>query len=74
MINSVLRKYRLWKLGKSQRKEVWKDGTLLNAFYNSKTMFIHIPKTAGMSLIKAIYGNVSFSAFFKTDSISNISC
>ena len=61
MINSVLRKYRLWKLGKSQRKEVWKDGTLLNAFYNSKTMFIHIPKTAGMSLIKAIYGNVSFS-------------
>ena len=29
--------------------------------YNTKTMFIHIPKTAGMSLIKSIYGDVSFS-------------
>tara|TARA_B100000945_G_C20384911_1_gene599188 strand:+ start:682 stop:1353 length:672 start_codon:yes stop_codon:yes gene_type:complete len=61
MINSLLRKYHQWKLATSQQNEVLKDGTLLNAFYNSKTMFIHIPKTAGVSLIKAIYGNVTFS-------------
>ena len=61
MIKKLLRKYRTWKLAKSQYKEVFKEGTLLNAFYKSKTIFIHIPKTAGVSLLKAIYGDVTLS-------------
>ena len=58
MIKMLLRKYRIWKLAKSQQKEVYKEGSLLNAFYKSRTIFIHVPKTAGVSLLKAIYGNV----------------
>jgi len=61
MIKALLRKYRTWKLAKSKQKEVCKEGNLLNAFYKSKTIFIHIPKTAGVSLLKAIYGNVTLS-------------
>ena len=61
MINKLLRKYRTWKWAKLNRNQVFKQGTLLNAFYKSKTIFIHIPKTAGISLIKAIYGDVTLS-------------
>ena len=61
MIKRLLRKYCTWKYAKSQHKEVFKEGTLLNAFYKSKTIFIHIPKTAGVSLLKAIYGDVTLS-------------
>ena len=61
MIKSLLRKYRTWRHAKSQHKSVFINGTLLNAFYESKTIFIHIPKTAGVSLIRAIYGDVSLS-------------
>ncbi|MFT4645417.1 MAG: hypothetical protein ACI8ZX_001833 [Planctomycetota bacterium] len=59
MIKKLLRKYQIWKHAKSQNKKVFNKGTLLNAFYKSKTIFIHIPKTAGFSLVKAIYGNVT---------------
>ena len=60
MIKNILQKYRICKYAKSQRKKVFTEGTLLNAFYKSKTIFIHIPKTAGVSLAKAIYGDVTF--------------
>ena len=59
MIKELLRKYYIWKHAKSQSKKVFNEGTLLNAFYKSKTIFIHIPKTAGVSLLKAIYGDVT---------------
>jgi len=59
MIKELLRKYYIWKHAKSQSKKVFNEGTLLNAFYKSKTIFIHIPKTAGVSLVKAIYGDVT---------------
>jgi chondroitin 4-sulfotransferase 11 len=59
MIKKLLRKYHIWKHAKSQNKKVFNEGTLLNAFYKSKTIFIHIPKTAGVSLAKAIYGDVT---------------
>ena len=59
MIKKLLRKYHIWKHAKSQCKKVFNEGTLLNAFYKSKTIFIHIPKTAGVSLVKAIYGDVT---------------
>ena len=59
MIKNLLQKYRTWKHAKSQINKVFIEGTLLNAFYKSKTIFVHIPKTAGVSLVKAIYGNVT---------------
>ena len=59
MIRKLLLKYRVWKYAKSQHKKAFINGTLLNAFYKSKTIFIHIPKTAGVSLAKAIYGDVT---------------
>ncbi len=59
MIKNFLKKYRTWKHAKSQSEKVYIEGTLLNAFYKSKTIFIHIPKTAGVSLLKAIYGDVT---------------
>ena len=59
MIKKLLRKYHIWKHAKSQYKKVFNEGTLLNAFFKSKTIFIHIPKTAGVSLVKAIYGDVT---------------
>ena len=61
MINRILRKYRTWRLAKTLQNEVLQDGTLLNAFYKSKTIFIHIPKTAGISLINAVYGDIKLS-------------
>ena len=60
MIKYLLSKYRTWKRAKSQHNKIFIEGTLLNAFYKSKTIFIHIPKTAGVSLAKAIYGDVTF--------------
>ena len=45
----------------SQKKEVFRNGTLLNAFYKTKTIFIHIPKTAGVSLLRSIYGDVTLT-------------
>ena len=60
MIKYLLLKYRTWKYAKSQQNKIFIEGTLLNAFYKSKTIFIHIPKTAGVSLAKAIFGDVSF--------------
>ena len=59
MIRNLLRHYRNLKYANSQKYKVDKHGSLLNAFYQTKTVFIHIPKTAGISLIKAIYGKVS---------------
>jgi hypothetical protein len=59
MIKSLLQKYHNWKYAKSQYKKIFIEGTLLNAFYKSNTIFIHIPKTAGISLVRAIYGDVT---------------
>ncbi len=59
MIRRLLQRYRTWRYIKSQQNKVFQEGTLLNAFYKTKTIFIHIPKTAGVSLLKAVYGDVS---------------
>ena len=53
------------KFAKSQAYLFKQKGSLLNAFSTSKTIFIHIPKTAGMSLAQAIYGDVVGSAHRK---------
>lgn len=47
------------KFVKIQKVKLLEEGTLLNAFQNKKLIFIHIPKTAGISLIKAFFGDVT---------------
>ena len=44
----------------SERKKLHQSGTLINAFNKDKSIFVHIPKTAGISLIRSIYGNVNY--------------
>ena len=43
----------------SERRKINRNGTLLTHFNKSNTIFIHIPKTAGISLVNGIYGSVS---------------
>ena len=43
----------------SERRKINRNGTLISAFNKSNTIFIHIPKTAGISLVNGIYGDVS---------------
>ena len=62
MLKYLFNKYKTWRFAKSQKNKVNIEGTLLHAFHQSKTVFIHIPKTAGVSILKAIYGEVSFES------------
>tara|TARA_B100000767_G_scaffold28522_1_gene24723 strand:+ start:382 stop:1050 length:669 start_codon:yes stop_codon:yes gene_type:complete len=62
MIRFFISKYRTCRDAVSQRSKVTQKGTLLNAFNETKTIFVHIPKTAGISLLSAIYGNVSLES------------
>lgn len=48
MIRYILRNYRNLKYANSQKHKVGKEGSLLHAFHQTKTVFIHIPKTAGI--------------------------
>ena len=59
MINFRLNNIKERKLAKSKAHLVNEPNNLLFAFKETKTVFIHIPKTAGISLINAIYGNVN---------------
>ena len=51
----------------SERTKINRKGTLINAFNESNTIFIHIPKTAGISLVNGIYGDVSNEGHRKVD-------
>ena len=62
MFRYILKNYRNLKYAHSQKHKVEKEGSLLHAFHQTKTVFIHIPKTAGISLLKAIYGKVSLES------------
>ena len=44
---------------KNQKRKINQKGSLIYAFNDSNTIFVHIPKTAGVSITKAIYGDVS---------------
>lgn len=59
MIKKIINQFRASIFASSQRYKLYKEGALLHAFYNTNTIFIHIPKTAGVSLVCAIYGDVS---------------
>ena len=58
-IRNIIKNIKRNNFAKKQRSKVLKDGTLLNAFNNKKIIFIHIPKTAGISLVKSIFGDVT---------------
>ncbi len=59
MIRYLIRRYQVWRYARSQRHKVFITGSLLNILYSSRIVFIHIPKTAGISLIKAIYNDIN---------------
>ena len=58
-IRNIIKNIKRNNFAKKQRSKVLKDGTLLNSFNNKKIIFIHIPKTAGISLVKSIFGDVT---------------
>jgi len=58
-IRNINQYFKKIKFTKWEKKKILKDGTLFNAFDKTKTIFIHIPKTAGISIIKSVYGDVS---------------
>ena len=59
MIKRILNKIRQARFAKRQLDKIYKKGSLLHSFYESKTIFIHIPKTAGISLVRSIFGDVT---------------
>ena len=50
-INKIRLKITAFRL----RSRIYKKNSLFNKFLSTKTIFIHIPKTAGTSLVNAIY-------------------
>ena len=58
-IRNIINNIKRNNFAKKQRSKVLKDGTLLNSFNKRKIIFIHIPKTAGVSLVKSIFGDVT---------------
>tara|TARA_B100000700_G_C14892268_1_gene783296 strand:+ start:384 stop:1055 length:672 start_codon:yes stop_codon:yes gene_type:complete len=59
MIKKIINKIRELGFAKSESYKIHKKGSLINAFYESKIIFIHIPKTAGVSILKSIFGDVT---------------
>ena len=59
MIKRILNKIRKARFAKRQLDKIYQKGSLLHSFYESKTIFIHIPKTAGISLVRSIFGDVT---------------
>ena len=55
MIYKFFNKIRKKIFSYSERARIYKKNTLFNKFYVTKTIFIHIPKTAGTSLVNSIY-------------------
>ena len=55
MIRRLLNIIRAQNNDRLYRKNLHVEGSLLNKFYKTKTIFIHIPKTAGTSLVRSIY-------------------
>jgi hypothetical protein len=54
----VLNKLRNIKEIADLKKEISKQNSLLSSFLKTKSIFVHIPKTAGVSVVKGLYGEV----------------
>ena len=59
MMNRLLKYFKDLFFVYREKKKINRKGSLLYSFYNKKIIFIHIPKTAGTSMIKSIFGDVS---------------
>jgi len=72
MLRKLLNKIKAIRFAKSEKHKVYLNGSLLNAFYKTKSIFIHIPKTAGTSLVQSIYGDVSAEGHRNIEFYKNI--
>jgi hypothetical protein len=72
MLSKLLNKIKAIRFAKSEKHKVYLEGSMLNAFYKTKSVFIHIPKTAGTSLVKSIYGDVSAEGHRNIEFYKNI--
>ena len=59
LIRYLTDKIRKKRFIKSQKLLFYEKGSLFNSFLTTRTIFIHIPKTAGLSLINSVYGDVN---------------
>ena len=60
MMRKIIQYIRQVSFLRIEKRKITQQGTLINAFQTKKVIFIHIPKTAGISLIRAVYGDVDF--------------
>lgn len=58
-IRNINQYFKKIKFANNQKKNLNKKGTLLHSFSEKKQIFIHIPKTAGISVVKAFFGDVT---------------
>ena len=74
IFSNIKRRYREYLLLASDRKLMQSNpNALLNAFIAQKAVFVHIPKTAGISLVKSIYGeNIERGGHRKITHISKL--
>ena len=58
-IRNINQYFKKIKFANNQKKNLNKKGTLLHSFSEKKQIFIHIPKTAGISVVKAFFSDVT---------------
>jgi hypothetical protein len=55
--NSQFERRKAFIASQIRRRAITKDGYTYKSFDDSKSIFVHIPKTAGLSITEALYGN-----------------
>ena len=58
-IRNINQYFKKLKFAKRQKIKLIQKGTLLHSFSEKKQIFIHIPKTAGISVVKAFFRDVN---------------
>ena len=62
MINKIKKYIKYLKLYNDSISNIHREGTLLNSFLRNKIIFIHVPKTAGVSIIRSLFGDVTLES------------